>query len=286
MAGPCTRTPVAAHVDRLVATCRLRFVAGTYLMRYGEGDWTIASSPSTSAQAGLDGEQLDPGRSFSISSCVTPRCSAAGRRASRPADTRGGDRRKFQLATSSGTVPSPAMPSSLPRAASPSFSSTRATGTGLSYSLLADEPRLLAGLFTPEQAAHHSVLIPEHLLFSDGARLMDRPVSTRWRRDRFSPRRIPLVLRPRDRPHVCPFASPLLRGDRRSSAKSRGFLEWTAGGWFDRGGWTKYAEAFPRQRNAYFSSSDAAFPDCYAASAHWNRVAAGTIACEGGWRVI
>ena len=40
-----------------------------------------------------------------------------------------------------------------------------------------------------------------------------------------------------------------------------------------------------RQRNAYFSSSDAAFPDRYAASADWERVKAGTIGVDGGWRI-
>ena len=43
--------------------------------------------------------------------------------------------------------------------------------------------------------------------------------------------------------------------------------------------------ALPRQRNAYFSSSDATFPDRYDASAEWSSVKAGTIAVEGGWRI-
>ncbi len=40
-----------------------------------------------------------------------------------------------------------------------------------------------------------------------------------------------------------------------------------------------------RQRNAYFSSSDAAFRDRYQASAEWARVRADTIAVDGGWRI-
>ncbi len=35
----------------------------------------------------------------------------------------------------------------------------------------------MAGLFTPEQTEHHLRLIREHLLFPDGARLIDRPVA-------------------------------------------------------------------------------------------------------------
>jgi 1,2-beta-oligoglucan phosphorylase len=45
------------------------------------------------------------------------------------------------------------------------------------------------------------------------------------------------------------------------------------------------AHASPRQRNTYFSSSDAAFPDRYRASAAWPRVKAGEIAVDGGWRI-
>ena len=40
-----------------------------------------------------------------------------------------------------------------------------------------------------------------------------------------------------------------------------------------------------RQRNAYFSSSDAAFRDRYQASDEWERVRANAIAVDGGWRI-
>ena len=47
----------------------------------------------------------------------------------------------------------------------------------------------------------------------------------------------------------------------------------------------RLAHASPRQRNAYFSSSDAAFPDRYRASAEWPRVKDGEVAVDGGWRI-
>ena len=40
-----------------------------------------------------------------------------------------------------------------------------------------------------------------------------------------------------------------------------------------------------RQRNSYFSSSDAAFHDRYEATASWDRVKAAKVTVEGGWRV-
>jgi cellobiose phosphorylase len=47
----------------------------------------------------------------------------------------------------------------------------------------------------------------------------------------------------------------------------------------------RLAHALPRQRNAYFSSSDAVFTDRYAASNDWQRVKAGQIGVDGGWRI-
>ncbi len=44
-------------------------------------------------------------------------------------------------------------------------------------------------------------------------------------------------------------------------------------------------QASLRQRNAYFSSSDAAFRDRYQASAEWERVRTGSVAADGGWRI-
>jgi cellobiose phosphorylase len=47
----------------------------------------------------------------------------------------------------------------------------------------------------------------------------------------------------------------------------------------------RLAHASPRQRNAYFSSSDAAFRDRYQADAEWERARAGTVDADGGWRI-
>jgi cellobiose phosphorylase len=47
----------------------------------------------------------------------------------------------------------------------------------------------------------------------------------------------------------------------------------------------RLAHASLRQRNAYFSSSDAAFRDRYQSSAEWERVKTGAIAVDGGWRI-
>ena len=81
----------------------------------------------------------------------------------------------------------------------------------------ADDAGIIGGLFTQAQARRHLGLIRKHLLFSDGARLMDRPIAyhggpeTIFRRAESA-----VVLRPRNRAHVYAFASALRRGDERS----------------------------------------------------------------------
>ena len=86
--------------------------------------------------------------------------------------------------------------------------------TGLRYSLLPMTRSIIGGLFTREQARQHLELIREHLLFPDGARLMDRPVAYHGGPERvFRRAEVRGLLRARDRPHVRARASPLLRGD-------------------------------------------------------------------------
>ena len=47
----------------------------------------------------------------------------------------------------------------------------------------------------------------------------------------------------------------------------------------------RLSQASLRQRNAYFTSSDAAFRDRYEAYAKWELAKAGKIAVDGGWRI-
>ncbi len=47
----------------------------------------------------------------------------------------------------------------------------------------------------------------------------------------------------------------------------------------------RLSNASLRQRNAYFSSSDAAFRDRYQASEQWESVRTGGVPADGGWRI-
>ena len=156
--------------------------------------------------------------------------------------------------------------------------------TGLRYSLLPMTRSIIAGLFTPEQARHHLRLIREHLLFPDGVRLMDRPVAyhggleqifRRAESAAFFGREIGLM-----------YVHAHLRYGEAMAALGEADALWEALQVVNPITVTdRVPSASPRQRNAYFSSSDAAFPDRYRASAEWPRVKAGEVAVDGGWRI-
>jgi cellobiose phosphorylase len=158
------------------------------------------------------------------------------------------------------------------------------TTTGLSYSLLPMTRGIIAGLFTAEQARHHLRLIREHLLFPDGVRLMDRPVRYRggpqqlFRRAEsasFFGREIGLMY---VHAHLGYAEALAVLGE--TDALWEALLVVNPIAITDR-----VANGSLRQRNAYFSSSDAAFGDRYQAETEWDDVKGGRIAVDGGWRI-
>ncbi len=127
-------------------------------------------------------------------------------------------------------------------------------------------------------------LIRTHLLFPDGARLIDRPVAYRGgpqimfqraESSSFFGREIGLM-----------YVHAHLRYAEAMAVLGEAEALWEALQLANPIAVTdRLAQALPRQRNAYFSSSDAAFPDRYAASAEYWRVKAGQVGVEGGWRI-
>ena len=275
---------VAAHVEKLLAATRARFIPGTHLIRYGEGDWNDSLQP------------VDPRmRDWMVSSWTVAllfqqltRYAEVLRRAGREADGASqlanemkADFNRYLLRDD--TVAGYAVFD--PDGGSPELllhpSDSR---TGLKYSLLPMARGIIGGLFTPQQAAHHRRLIREHLLFRDGVRLIDRPVAyrggpqTMFRRaesSSFFGREIGLM-----------YVHAHLRYAEAMAVLGEAEALWDALMLANPIAVTdRLAQATPRQRNAYFSSSDATFPDRYAASGEWWRVETGMIHVEGGWRI-
>ncbi len=277
---------VAIHVAKLVATVRARFIAGTHLIRYGEGDWNNSLQP------------VDPAmRDTMVSSWTVAllfqqlrRAAEIYRRSGRAREAQEFDaladaiRADFNAhLMRDGTVAGYAI-FAQGGAAPELLLHPTDKRTGLSYSLLPMTRAIIGGLFTPEQTRHHLELIGEHLLFPDGARLMDRPVAYRggpqtiFRRAEsasFFGREIGLMY---VHAHLRYGEAMAVLGDAGALFDALGLVNPVAIG-------ERLANALPRQRNAFFSSSDAAFPDRASASAEWDRVRAGAIGLEGGWRI-
>jgi 1,2-beta-oligoglucan phosphorylase len=280
------KDPVAAHVDKLLATVRERFIPNTHLIRYGEGDWNDSLQPADPKMRDWMVSSWTVALLFHQVTRYAEVLERAGRRDQAnglrelAAAVRGDFNRHL---IRDGTVAGYALFE--PGREEPELllhpSDTR---TGLRYSLLPMKRSIMAGLFTEEQAQHHLRLIREHLLFPDGARLMDRPVAyhggleevfRRAESSSFFGREIGLM-----------YVHAHLRYGEAMAALGEADAVWNALRVANPITVTEQlAHASPRQRNTYFSSSDAAFPDRYRASAEWPRVKTGEIAVDGGWRI-
>jgi cellobiose phosphorylase len=277
--------PIATHIEKLIATLRQRFVPGTSLIRFGNGDWNDSLQPVDPAKrdwmvsswtVALLYEQLHryaeilerAGRS---DGAAEKRLAAAMRE----------DFNRFLVRD--GTVagygefsPAGGLPELLLHPAD--------RRTGVSYSLLPMTQAILGALFTAEQVQHHLGLIRRHLRFPDGVRLMDRPLAyhggpqTLFQRAEsaaFFGREIGLM-----------YSHAHLRYAQAMAVLGEAQEMWDALLLANPIAVTdRLPDATLRQRNAYFSSSDAAFRDRYQASEEWQRVRNGTIAVDGGWRI-
>jgi len=286
-AGKSARpSAIAAHVDKLVGAVRARFVPGTSVIRYGNGDWNDSRQP------------VDPSkRDWMVSSWTVAllyqqlrRYAAILRLAKRHDAASGHD----ELAESvradfhrhlvrDGVVAGYGV--FHPEGGAPELLLHPSDGaTGLSYSLIPMTEAIVGGLFSPQEACDHVALIRERLLFPDGARLMDRPldyhggIETFFRRAEsaaFFGREVGLMY---VHSHLRYAEAMSILGE--AEALWEALLVANPIAVTDR-----LKNASLRQRNAYFSSSDAAFRDRYQASAEWRRVKAGAVAVDGGWRI-
>src|SRR5690606_10098107 len=156
--------------------------------------------------------------------------------------------------------------------------------SGIRYSLLPMIHGILAGLFTRAQADRHVAVMREHLLATDGARLFDRPLPYRGGLQRRFQRAETAAFFGREtglmytHAHLRYAEAMAYLGD--AEAFFLALRQANPVGLRDA-----VPNARLRQANCYSSSSDAAFPDRYAAAADYEAVRTGAIAVEGGWRV-
>ncbi len=278
---------VSAHIDKLIETVRARFIPGTNLVRYGNGDWNNSLRP------------VDPTTSDWMTSAWTVvlfyeqlcRYAEVLRQAKR------GPKRAKELQALAAAVRKDFNAHLIRNGVVAGYAVFSPEGgqpelllhpsdkkTGLAYSLLPMTQSMIGGMFTQAQSRKHWGLIRKHLLFSDGARLMDKPIAYHGGPETFFQRAESAAFFGREIGLMYTH-SHLRYGEAMSDIGEFGAL------------WQALLVANPiavtdelpnaslRQRNAYFSSSDAAFKDRYQASDEWARVRANSIAIDGGWRV-
>ena len=156
--------------------------------------------------------------------------------------------------------------------------------TGVKYSSLAMIHAILEDMLTPAQARHHLKLIEQHLSAPDGVRLFDRPMPyhggpqklfQRAETATYFGREIGLMYMHAHLRYAQALAH-VGEADRFFHALCQAN---------PIGIRSIVPAATLRQANCYYSSSDAAFDDRYQASDEYERIARGTIALDGGWRV-
>jgi 1,2-beta-oligoglucan phosphorylase len=280
------RDTVAAHVEKLIATVRARFMPGTHLLRYGNGDWNDSLQPVDESMR----ERMVSSWTVALLYEQLVRYAAILRHAGRTdgsveqglADDMRADFNRFLVRD--GVVAGYGVFDPEGGAAPELLFHPSDRRTGIAYSLIPMTQGIIGRLFTPEQARQHRQLINEHLSFPDGVRLLDRPVAYHGGPQRLFQRAESAAFFGREIGLMYTHAH--LRYAQAMSALGEARELWDALLLANPILVTeRLAHATLRQRNTYFSSSDAAFADRYEATRDWPRVRTATVAVDGGWRM-
>jgi cellobiose phosphorylase len=285
------------HLQRSLQLIERRIVAGTALAAYGHGDWNDSLQPADPTMR----EHMCSAWTVTLHRQMLITLAQALRSIGRESDAipleqnAAAVQKDFQRLLLVDDVLAgyaffeSASTSVVPRAAGKEAEvryllHPRDATSGVHYSSLAMIHAILEDMLTPDQVRDHLRLIDAELTGPDGVRLFDRPMRyhggpmqffQRAESATFFGREIGLMYM---HAHLR-FAQALAHlgeADRFFKALCQanpiGLRELVP-------------QATLRQSNCYYSSSDAAFADRADASDHYDRVAAGTIALDGGWRV-
>jgi cellobiose phosphorylase len=282
---PGTSASVLQHVDRALGVIQRRRVAGTALAAYGHGDWNDSLQPA------------DPSMRDRLCSTWTVilhhqtltalaramKVAGHGARATSLVTEAERIRRGLRdLLMVDGVLAGYVLFS--PEGGPEPLLHPRDRRTGVRYSLLPMMHAILEDLLTPKEAATHLSLMREHLWAPDGARLFDRPLTYRGGIERLFQRAETSAFFGREIGLMYTHAHLRFAQMQAHVGDARGLLRSLA-----LAHPVQLRERLPqaslRQANCYFSSSDAAFRDRYEAQESYARVAAGTVALDGGWRV-
>ncbi|MFZ4396851.1 MAG: GH36-type glycosyl hydrolase domain-containing protein [Kiritimatiellia bacterium] len=273
-----------AHALRVVDVHAARCIPGTSLVNYGDGDWDDTLQPADPSLRANMTSAWTVGLAYHTFRKLHEVCQRAGL----PAET-------ARLAALLPAIQADFQRLLLPDNVLAGFLvfgdgaprpllHPQDRVTGIRYRLLPMTRAMLAELLTPEQAEQHLALIRTHLLFPDGVRLMSDPVPycggvERWFKRAETAanfgREIGLMY---THAHLRYIEALAKLGHAEEMWEMLGRV--TPVQLRER-----VANAAPRQANAFFSSSDGAFPDRYAAAARFDDLRRGAMEVKGGWRI-
>jgi len=277
---------VRAHLEALVEHQATHRVPGTALPAYGEGDWDDTLQPARPEMRERMTSTWTSALTFQALTLVAAQLHDAPAAPGRALADR--------MATMAGEVLADVRRHLLPDGVATGFATVedgvvtpvihpRDTSTGLTYRLIAMTRPIIAELFDADQADRHERLVREHLHFPDGVRLTNRPA-------RFADGEVESFLRAEQaaffgREVGLMYAHAHVRWVEALAALGRAavgdeLLRLSPIGMRER-----VPSALPRQRTCYTSSSDATFPDRYAAAAGFDGLRTGDVPTADGWRV-
>ncbi|SFJ69553.1 Cellobiose phosphorylase [Paenibacillus sp. UNC496MF] len=273
-----------AHVRKEIAYIRGHFVHGTHLSAYGDGDWDDTLQPANAMLKRYMVSSWTVALTYQaiggFAAAIKPHDAGLSAELQALAEGIRLDFNRYMLAKD--VIPGflymedPSTPEPMLH--------PEDTATGIRYRLLPMTRSMIGELLTKEQAEAHYALIKEKLYFPDGVRLMDRParyaggVSKRFKRAEQAAnfgREIGLQ-----------YVHAHIRFVEASAKLGYGDEAWKALLMINPvslSGVVPNAE--PRQRNAYFSSSDGKFNDRYAAQEGFEGLRDGRVPVKGGWRI-
>ena len=273
------------HCDRVVAHCESRFMTGTALVNYGDGDWDDTLQPADPTMRTRMTSAWTVGLAFHTFrqlADLSRRCGQserAGRLEAMLSKMRAdfvarlmpeGIVAGFLLAEKDGT-------------ARPLLHPTDKV-TGIRYRLLPMTRSILAELFTPAEAQRHLAIIEQELRFPDGVRLMSEPAVYHGGLEKLFKRADTAANVGRE--IGLQYVHAHLRYAEALAKVGDADRLWTA---LQVVNPVALVEVVPnaaaRQSNVYFSSSDADFPDRYEAARRWSDLRRGEVAVRGGWRL-
>lgn len=273
------------HCDRVLAHVESRFVSGSALVNYGDGDWDDTLQPADSSMR----TRMISAWTVALAYQTFRQWAAVCRRAGEP------DRAaKLEVLTTRMRADFGArlMPDGIVAGFLVDGQGTedrpllhpRDPLTGIRYRLLPMTRGILAELFTPDEARRHLDLIARELLYPDGVRLMSRPAA-------YHGGTVRLFKRAEMAANVgreigLQYVHAHLRYAEALAKLGDADALWSALQRVNPVGLTDVlAHAVSRQSNVYFSSSDADFADRYEAAARWDQLRSGAVPVRGGWRL-